>query len=354
MGKNPTASGGPGDGQKNPERVNDGRAPGRLPADFFVLLAYFGLSLLIAWKVPFVVSAVLVAFYLSIVLSVPYEITKKLTKSVWIARLAYASVLALLAYSIASFFPITVGQLQNLYQTVRNVEVAQLPDWAEKLIDDLRKNLSDLAVGALNWLLRLLPNFVTMLILTIVTLLGLEEIKKYVAGQVEYLFFDDAELGLRFATSLYNDLRKFVQTQVLVSSISTTITAVGLMVLKIPYVPTFAVLMFFAAFFPFVGLLFTAVPMYLVAFTIHGVRGLVWLTVLLVAVNQLESWTYGPRLQSRTVKVHWFVLLISIFVFGSLLGFVGILLALPAILFIKNLWTHYVIPNLPHARQALD
>lgn len=318
----------------------------RLSPDFFTLLVYFALFLFIAWRAPFIVGAILIAFYLSIVLKVPYELVLRFTKSRLAARASYVVVLLLLTYGFVSFFPITIAQLRNVYQSIRNAEITELPDWAERLLHDLRDNLSTYAVNALNIAIRMLPNLITMLLLTVVTLVGLEEIKKYLGSQLRFLFIDNPELGTRFLWSFYTDVKKFVRTQVLVSLVSTTLTSVGLLLIGIPYVPTFAVLTFFSAFFPFVGLLFTAVPMYLVALTSGGLRSVVWLTVTLVTVNQLESWTYGPRFQSRTVRVHWFFLLTTIFVFGTLLSFVGVLLALPGLIFVKNLWSHYWIQNL--------
>jgi AI-2 transport protein TqsA len=103
------------------------------------------------------------------------------------------------------------------------------------------------------------------------------------------------------------------------------------------------ILSFIGGFFPFVGLLLTAVPMYLLAFTSQGIKGMVWLTVVLVAVNQTESWFYGPKIQSSNLKIHWFVILLSIFILGSLLGFVGVLLALPILIFLRDYWSFYVL-----------
>jgi predicted PurR-regulated permease PerM len=53
-------------------------------------------------------------------------------------------------------------------------------------------------------------------------------------------------------------------------------------------------------------------------------------------------WILSPRIQSKSLKLHWFVILISILIFGDLFSFAGVLIALPSIMYIKNYWDFFV------------
>jgi predicted PurR-regulated permease PerM len=54
------------------------------------------------------------------------------------------------------------------------------------------------------------------------------------------------------------------------------------------------------------------------------------LVVLFVALNQVEGYILQPMVMGREVKLHPAMIVVSFLIFGALLGFVGVLLAVPA------------------------
>jgi predicted PurR-regulated permease PerM len=61
-----------------------------------------------------------------------------------------------------------------------------------------------------------------------------------------------------------------------------------------------------------------------------------WVLVVVIAVQQVESNLITPLVMAKAAEVHPFITVFAIFLFGSLFGFLGILLALPLVLLI---WT---------------
>ncbi len=82
---------------------------------------------------------------------------------------------------------------------------------------------------------------------------------------------------------------------------------------------------------PFVGG-FTAIA---VALTQDPQKAL-WTGIVVLIIQQLESDVITPMVMAGVAKVHPFVTLFAIFLFGSLFGFLGVLLALPLVL---TIWT---------------
>ena len=154
---------------------------------------------------------------------------------------------------------------------------------------------------------------------------------------------EDPAFGRKFAVKLFSDVRRYVRGQVLVSLISATLTTIGLFVLDIPSALTFGVLTL-GGFFPYIGIIITSIPIYLLGFSVGGLNEIIWVTVLLVGVNQAETWLYGPKIQSDNLKIHWFIIMASILIFVGIFGFSGVIIALPVLLFIRDFWKFYVKP----------
>lgn len=313
--------------------------------DTWLVLVYFVFFIFLAWKVPFVVGALILGYYFSVILSVPYDYVLKKTKQRYLAVVAYVIVVLIFAYAIGSFFPIVVNQISSVLQSAQSAQFnLALPPWVLNYLNEFKTNISSFLTQLLKYVANVLPSLFTMIVLLIVTMAGIESIRFYFKERLNLLFVDDPGYGEQFILHFFGAVKRYLRGQVLVSFISATLTTVGLYIIGVPYAMTLGILSFIGGFFPFVGLLITAVPMYLLAFTSQGVKGMIWLTVLLVVVNQTESWVYGPRIQGNNLKLHWFVILLSIFVFGSVLGFAGVLIALPILLFIREYWKFYVLP----------
>jgi predicted PurR-regulated permease PerM len=61
-----------------------------------------------------------------------------------------------------------------------------------------------------------------------------------------------------------------------------------------------------------------------------------WTIIAVLAIQQLESNVITPLVMARAAEIHPFVTLFALLLFGSLFGFLGILLSIPLVLL---LWT---------------
>ncbi len=93
---------------------------------------------------------------------------------------------------------------------------------------------------------------------------------------------------------------------------------------------------------PFFGVIITAVPAVFLGLAKYGLFGLLRVAIVLVAANQIESWVLSPKIQGDRMELNWFVILLGILLFGGLFGIVGVLFAIPIMVFIKEFWICYV------------
>ncbi|MFN6991476.1 MAG: AI-2E family transporter, partial [Fervidobacterium sp.] len=125
--------------------------------DRFIILIYFLIFLFLSWKVPFVIGALLIGFYLSALLNFSFDLVYLKTKKKWLAWFAYSLVIVIFMYALFSFLPITIQQIYNIFQEVKSFNadkgldnLPNLPNWIIKIFDDLRDNVSNLMIVILN------------------------------------------------------------------------------------------------------------------------------------------------------------------------------------------------------------
>lgn len=138
----------------------------------------------------------------------------------------------------------------------------------------------------------------------------------------------------------------YVRGQLLIATFIGVFVWLGLSAIGIP---SAAAIGFLAGAFnivPYLGPIIGATPALLLALTLPG-AGLKMLLVVVVfvAANQIEGNFLSPYILSRTTDLHPVTVLLAILVGVALMGFVGALLAVPAVALGKLLLEKYYYPS---------
>lgn len=141
-----------------------------------------------------------------------------------------------------------------------------------------------------------------------------------VRGDREYLAKAGAVVG------------NYLRGQLLISAIAMCLVSTALVIFNVPFALLIGILAGIMNMIPNIGIVITNVIGVLIAV----VFGDPWLlkAVIVLAVLGLESvleqTVLVPRIQSNQVGLHPILIIMSLFVFGSLMGLVGLLIAVPA------------------------
>ena len=121
----------------------------------------------------------------------------------------------------------------------------------------------------------------------------------------------------------------WAQGQLLLGLIVAVVVYIALSLLAIPYALLLAMLAFLGEMIPLVGIPIAMAPAVLISLSSGGIElaGIVALVYIVIA--QVETHILQPRIMNHVVGVPALVVIISILVGGNLLGFWGILLAVP-------------------------
>jgi hypothetical protein len=103
---------------------------------------------------------------------------------------------------------------------------------------------------------------------------------------------------------------------------------VAFVLIGLPYATTFAVLAGIFEAIPVVGPVLAAVAPALAALTTDPSK-VIWVLVAALFIQQAENYFLVPRIMENAVGVNPIVTLLALVAFGTLMGFVGAVLAIP-------------------------
>ena len=131
----------------------------------------------------------------------------------------------------------------------------------------------------------------------------------------------------------------FVRGQLTVCACLACVYTVGLLIGRVPLAFVIGPVAGLATLVPFLGVaVFTVLGLLAAALEAQGTGPLIAVGITLLIAQALEGLVLTPRIVGSRVGLSAFGVLISISAFGELLGFVGILLAVPLGATLKILW----------------
>lgn len=135
----------------------------------------------------------------------------------------------------------------------------------------------------------------------------------------------------------------YIAGQVTVAAIAGLAAGVWLTIIRVPYSVALGMFVAFAALIPMVGATLGAIPACVIALFNSAPQGVAAIAFFVV-YQQLENTLISPRIMTKAVDLSPAAVLLSALIGGSLLGFVGALMAIPAAASIKIVFQEVVFP----------
>ena len=141
-------------------------------------------------------------------------------------------------------------------------------------------------------------------------------------------------------------LRGWVKGTLLAMFFVGVISTVAFFLLGIEYALILGIISGITEFIPILGPWIGGFVAILIAL-LNSPDQVVWVMLIVLAIQQVEGNLITPLVMSRAAEVHPFVTLFALLLFGTLFGFLGLLLALPIVLllwtFVEVLWVERAI-----------
>ncbi|HUE95168.1 MAG TPA: AI-2E family transporter [Longimicrobiaceae bacterium] len=158
---------------------------------------------------------------------------------------------------------------------------------------------------------------------------------KLLVGLIRIVPPDRRDSFRRMLRLLGDRLKAWVKGTLLSMLIVSVLAGMGLWLIGAPYPLLLGVLAGLAEIVPIIGPWVAGALAVGVTF-LHDPTTALWVALLMLAVQQVESNLITPIVMASVAEVHPFVTLFAIILFATLFGFLGILLSLPLVLLV---WT---------------
>ncbi len=122
----------------------------------------------------------------------------------------------------------------------------------------------------------------------------------------------------------------YIYSRLILAVLSAAFTTIFLSVLDVPFAVSLGIWVgVLSQFVPVVGTYLASVLPALVALTFNGIGTTVWVVIFFVGYQQVENYLISPRITKQTMQIHPAVSVGAIIIGGTLMGGIGIVLALP-------------------------
>jgi len=136
-----------------------------------------------------------------------------------------------------------------------------------------------------------------------------------------------------------SQLGNWIRGEMILMTVIGLMTFLGLMALKVPYALPLAIIAGLLEIVPNIGPIFSAVPAIAVAFLTFGWPVAIAVTILYLVVQQLENNLIVPKIMRTSVNINPLVSILGILIGAKLFGVVGALLAVPAFIVFRTIFT---------------
>jgi predicted PurR-regulated permease PerM len=322
---------------------------------WLLTLAAVSAVLAALWSVFNIVVLVLMAAVLAIGLDPAVRRIERLGKSRGQAvTLIFLGVVALVVLFAWLVIPPLIRQIGELADDIPNYvrdlsrrddaigRYFQQQDMAERLRDfiaDLPSRISEsfgTIVGVAGRVTSTIFNVLTVGILTVYFLTSLPRIRRTSAVAFAPSARERAEAVMDQAVSRIGGYVAGILTTASIAGVSALVffTILNIFGLDMPFGLPLAIWAALMGLIPTVGAYIGATPAVIVAFFSSPLTGVLVL-VYFIVYQQVENYAIQPRIMKNAVNISPAAVIISTLVFGSLGGFAGALLALPAAATIK-------------------
>lgn len=185
-------------------------------------------------------------------------------------------------------------------------------------------------------------NFVLAVIISLYMLLDKEKILGVFKRLNEALFTDRRSDALEaFFQSVNSVFAHFLRGLIVEAFVVSIITYVALSLLGVRYTIALAATVLILYLIPTIGLVLSMVPIVISVLTYDPIKA-IWALVVMIAIQQLDGNFLAPRIMGNSVGLDPFWIILSIMVFGALMGLPGVIFAIPFAAIVKTTAIKYL------------
>ncbi|MCP1146326.1 AI-2E family transporter [Lysinibacillus endophyticus] len=214
----------------------------------------------------------------------------------------------------------------------------KLPPQVETFVDTVSNSIQDIAMTGSKYIVSIVSGTVsatfTLILVPFFFIYMLKDHEKF-APNIYKLFSGERRTWVKETLSDIDDvLRNYVQGQVLISLILAAMMFIGYLIIDLEYALLLSIFAFFMNMIPFIGPWISLAPAVVIALIQDPIL-VVWVGVITLVAQQLESNLITPNIMGKTLDVHPLTVITIVLAAGNIGGFIAIIIAIPTYAVIK-------------------
>lgn len=318
----------------------------------------FAVSLYILWQIRQILLLLFAGIVFAVVLN---RVVRRLQQGGIKRGLAIAiTVFALLGIFFILFalvgpsFVQQLEQLSNLVPTILE-SVRNWFNWAQTLLPEQLINVRDfgnlvtrlqplvtrLLGNAYTWFSDLLAIILRLLLVLVLSIMILANPQDYRRGLLLLFPAFYRRRADEILSECEDKLVGWMAATLIDMAVIAVVTFIGLSILGVPLALANAILAGLLEFIPNIGPVLSVLPPLAVALLISPVKG-ISVVILYFLIQQFEAYLLVPFIMKQQVSLLPAVTLMSVVIFGSFFGFLGVFLSVPLII-VSKIWINELL-----------
>lgn len=230
-------------------------------------------------------------------------------------------------------------ELNNLFAKIQtnhpDIDLTSIQETVNTNIDSIKDNLINnlpnimsSSVKVVKGMFSGIAQFFIALVFAFYILTGKDRLRLQTVRFAHTYLKKKANSFIRIINLLINNFSVFLGAQCVEATILGTLCTIGLLLLRIPYAVTIGVLVGVTALVPIVGAFIGMAVGAILILSVSPVKVIVFV-IFLTILQQIENNVIYPRVVGTKIGLPGIWVLVSITIGGSLMGVVGMLLAVP-------------------------
>lgn len=251
-----------------------------------------------------------------------------------------AVIVPALSTNVKDFVGNAPSMTQNMQAALANSHnplVQHLPPAARDYIAKLPTTIQGLAsrygADAASKTLAILLSTISLLalfiIIPVVAAYMLLEAEKLTLGVVGMIPLAARPRTIKMIAELDQLIGGFIRGQLIVAASVGTLVTILLLMLHVQYAVLIGVVAGILDVVPYVGAIAGWLPAFVIALFTNGWQNALFVTLGIVAINQLEGNVIAPNVVSKSVELSPLIVVIALITGGELIGIPGLLIAVP-------------------------
>ena len=214
----------------------------------------------------------------------------------------------------------------------------KLPPQVETFVDSVSNSIQNIAMTGSKYIVSIVSGTVsatfTLILVPFFFIYMLKDHEKF-APNIYKIFSGERRTWVKETLSDIDDvLRNYVQGQVLISLILALMMFIGYLIIDLEYALLLSIFAFFMNMIPFIGPWISLAPAVVIALIQDPIL-VVWVGVITLVAQQLESNLITPNIMGKTLDVHPLTVITIVLAAGNIGGFIAIIIAIPTYAVIK-------------------